>query len=262
VAEVTSLNSIHFSSLFISMFSPVWRKLSPIFLFLTAASAQTNPADQAVSAVMKLRAQPEYTWEVSMPKSGDPSLPAPARTVRGAMTDSGEMVVEQIWADGLVLESVSRKNGVAVVRTPEGWLTKTDIDKLLARPKPGQSKWIWFANEALEAATPEEQLTQLLNDSTGWERKGDVITATLTQRGASFWLGSGRLVPNATGKMQLRLHNGFVQECRFSAEGDQPQGASRSSPITIEYIFTFNYSARAPSIAEEAKRKLDSSSVR
>jgi hypothetical protein len=242
---------------------PALRSLLPFLFFLSAtvsANARIDPiADEAVAAVMKLRSRPEYTWDISILKPGDPSLPAQPRTVHGAMTGTGEMIVEQIWPDGLVLETISRRDGAAVIRTPDGWFSKAELEQLSKRPKRGQSKWLWFATEALEPMTPEEQLTRLLNDTTSCERNGDIIEGVLSERGASFWLGSGHLVRNATGKVQLRLRDGLVRECRFSVEGEQPlDGAgAKSQHISFESVLTFNYSASPPAIAEEAKRKLD-----
>lgn len=226
------------------------------------ANARVDPiADEAVAAVMKLRSRPEYTWEISTIKPGDPSLPAAPRTARGAMTASGEMILEQIWADGLVLETISRRDGTAVVRTPDGWLSRTELEQLSKRPKRGQSKWLWFATEALDPMTPEEQITRMLNDTTSCERTADGIDAVLSERGASFWLGSGRLVRNATGKVKIRLRDGFIRECRLSVEAEPPQdtNGTRSSHIAFEISLTFNYSTSAPAVAEEAKRKLDES---
>jgi hypothetical protein len=234
-----------------------------LLLFLSAAgqaNARIDPvADEAVAAVMKLRSRPEYTWELSTLKPGDPSLPAQPRTVRGAMTSSGEMIVEQIWPDGLILETISRRDGTAVIRTPDGWFSKAELEQLSKRPKRGQSKWIWFALNALDPTTPEEQLTHMLNDTTSCERNGDTIDGVLSERGASFWLGSGRMVPHATGKLQIRLRDGFIRECRLSVEGEQPldDTGARSMHISFESALTFNYSASPPAIAEEAKRKLD-----
>lgn len=240
-------------------------RIFPLFIFLfsvVGAQARIDPvADEAVAAVMKLRSRPEYTWEISTLKPGDPSLPAPPRTIHGAMTDSGEMIVEQIWADGLVLETISRRDGTAVIRTPDGWFSRAELEQLSHRPKRGQSKWIWLATEALDAMSPEEQLTRMLNDTTSCERNGDTINGTLSERGASYWLGSGRLVRNATGKVQIRLRDGFIRECRLSVEAEQPvdTNSPRSTHLSLESVFTFNYSASAPAIAEEAKRKLDES---
>src|SRR5689334_24872029 len=93
-----------------------WRFFCVFLFLLPAIAARATPADEAVAAVMKLRARPEYTWEISTTKPGDPDSLPPPRTVHGAMTDNGEMIVEQIWADGLTLESVSRRDGTAVVR--------------------------------------------------------------------------------------------------------------------------------------------------
>lgn len=245
------------------MASPALRNRLLLLIFLLAtgsAEARIDPiADEAVAAVMKLRSRPEYTWEISILKPGDPSQPAQPRTIHGAMTGSGEMIVEQIWPDGLVLETISRRDGTAVIRTPDGWFSRAELEQLSKRPKRGQSKWIWFATEALDLMTPEEQLTRMLNDTTSCERNGDIIDAVLSERGASFWLGSGRLMRNATGKVQIRLRDGFIRECRLSVEGEQPldTNGTKSTHIAFESALTFNYSATAPAIAEEAKRKLD-----
>ncbi|MEO7412326.1 MAG: hypothetical protein ABIZ81_03125 [Opitutaceae bacterium] len=226
---------------------------------LNASAVPSLIADEAVAAVMKLRSRPQYTWDISTIKPGDPSLPPQPLTMRGAMTSSGEMWIEQIWPDGLLLETVSRRDGTSVVRTPEGWFSKTELDQLSREPRRGQFKWLWLATEAFEPMTPEEQLTRMLNESTSWVRRSDIIDVTLSERGASYWLGSGRMVPNATGKVELRLSNGLIRECRLIVDGETlPSSAgAKSSSISFERVLTFDYSASAPVIAEEAKRKLD-----
>ena len=110
----------------------------------------------------------------------------------------------------------------------------------------------------------EEELTQLLNDATSYERSGDEITATFTERGATYWLGSRRLIPKATGRIYLRLQDGLLRECRISAEGQEPTNATGTEfrPVAYESRITFNYSVVPPTIASEAKQKLDSLSRR
>jgi hypothetical protein len=240
-----------------------WIFLSATVLFSIRMPA-AEPADEAVSAVMKLRTRSEYTWDVSTGKSGEwDSLP---RTKHGAMTSTGEMILEQIWPDGLVLETITRPNGAAVVRTPDGWYTKSELNELSRKPKRGgsQSKWLRFATDAFEPPTPEEELTHLLNDTTSCERSGDNLDATLSERGATYWLGSTRLVPRATGTVHLRLRDGLIRECHIVAEGEQPvdYAGTNFRPVAFESTLTFNYSASAPPIPSEAKQKLDAASPR
>lgn len=226
--------------------------LSP--LILSAGVTPSPIADEAVAALMKLRSRAAYTWEISTLQPGDPALPAPPRTVRGAMTNTGDMQIEQTWLDGLVLETVSRRDGTTVLRTPEGWFSKRELTQFTTGAMKREPKWLALALEAGEPMTPEEQITRLLNDSVAWERRGHLIDMTLSERGASYWIGSGRLVPNATGRVQLRLENGLIRECRLIVEGDS--SGAKPSKISFETVLTFDYYRSPPPIAEEATRKL------
>lgn len=237
--------------------------LGPLLIF-SLGSLGATPADEAVAAVLKLRTRSEYIWDVSTTKPGE--WPNPARTKHGALVSSGETILEQIWPDGLVLETVMRPDGAAVVRTPDGWYTKAELATLSRRPKRGstQGKWLSYATDALESTTLEEELTQLLNDAKAYERSGDEITATLTERGASYWLGSRRLISKATGTIYLRLQDGLIRECHTTAEGEEPTNASGTEfrHVAYESRITFNYSVLPPPIAAEAKLKLDALSRR
>ncbi|MEO6568674.1 MAG: hypothetical protein ABIO94_07905 [Opitutaceae bacterium] len=122
-------------------------------------------------------------------------------------------LIEQTWPDGLVLETVTQRDGATVVRTPEGWFSKRELEQRSTDPRRIQPKWLALAVEALDPVSPEEQLPRLINESVAWERRSGAIETTLSQRGASFWFGSGRLVLNATGRVQLHLGNGLIREC-------------------------------------------------
>jgi hypothetical protein len=237
---------------------PLLRILFP-FIALFAGSLRADPADDAVAAVLKLRSRGEYIWDVSTTKPG--VYFNPPRTKHGGVTSNGETVLEQIWADGLVLETVIRPDGSSVVRTPDGWFTKAELENLSRRPKRGSNsgKWLHLAADALEPMTLEEELTHLLNDSTAYERDGDTITATLSERGATYWLGSTRLIAKATGTVRLRLQDGLIRECRITAEGEETTNSTGTEfrHVAFESVITFNYSVTPSPIAIEAKQKLD-----
>src|SRR5258708_4032727 len=94
------------------------RLLPPLLLVLTPQFARAEPADEAVEAVLKLRTQRGYSWDVSTGKGGVTGQPKLPRTKHGTVTAEGEMYLEQIWPDGLVLETVVSRDG-AVVHTPD-----------------------------------------------------------------------------------------------------------------------------------------------
>ncbi|HEX2852640.1 MAG TPA: hypothetical protein VHO24_05330 [Opitutaceae bacterium] len=240
----------------------------PAFLIFTLAllpGVFAAPADDAVAAVLKLRSQPGYSWDVTIGKPGS-SAYSPPRTKHGAMTSEGEMVVEQIWPDGRTVEIISRSDGAAVVRATKGWATKRELSDVSRTAKRGSSEasWLKVALAAFEFMTPEEELTRLLNEAKNYTRAGDKIEAELTDRGASFWLGSARMIPDATGTLNLRLRDGLIRECRISAEGDKNMGTtvgSKTTSIAFECHMTFSYST-PPAIPFEAKQKLNDASAR
>jgi hypothetical protein len=236
-------------------------RLSLLFLLVNSFPAlHADPADEAVAAVLKLRAQPGYSWDVSTSKPGS-SVSVPPRTKHGSITATGEMMLELIWADGRSVETIIRPDGTGVVKATDGWKTKNELMALSRSAKRGgpESSWVRLALASLECKTVEEELTRLLNEAKGYERTGDKISAVLTDRGASFWLGSARLIPDATGTLQLRMRDGLIRECRISAEGDRNMGAkigSATTPVAFECTMTFSYST-PPSVPFDAKQKLN-----
>jgi hypothetical protein len=231
-------------------------------LLLPFGNVRADPAADAVAAVLKLRSQPGYSWEVSTTKPGT-AFPAPARTKRGAMTATGEMILDQTWPDGRTIETITRRNGAAVARTSEGWKTKNELSALSRTARRGSpdASLLRLTLSAFDSGTPEEELTRLLNDAKDYVKTGDKIEAVLTDRGASYWLGSNRLIPGATGKVQLRLRDGLIRECRINATGERNGNGGDSTPLAFECVMTFAYST-PPAIPLEAKLKLDESSAR
>jgi hypothetical protein len=233
-----------------------------LFLLLPLLNVQANPEDDAVAAVLKLRGQQGYSWETITTRPGT-ATPAPPRSRSGAISADGDMAFENTWADGRVVRAVSRRNGDTVVRSETGWISKSELAELSRKRGSPQATWSRLAITSLEAMTPEEELTRLLNDCTSYTQSGDRIEAVLTERGASFWLGSGRLIRRATGTMHLRIRDGLIRECHISAEGNKVIGADgdKTVPVEFESTTTFNYSAR-PDIPDEARQKLDALSRR
>lgn len=236
-------------------------RLALFFLsFISAAASQADPASEAVSAVLKLRSQPGYSWDITTTKPGS-SISVPARTKHGSIAGTGEMMLEQIWPDGRSVETIIRPDGTGVVRATDGWKTKSELLALSRTTKRNQPEFSWLqrALESLEADTIEEDLTRLLNEAKDYERSGDKITAVLTDRGASFWLGSARMIPGATGSLQMRLRDGLIRECRISAEGDKNMGAkvgSTTTHVAFECTMSFSYSS-PPLVPYDAKQKLN-----
>lgn len=242
------------------MHVPFVRPALLIFALLSLPNLRADPAADAVAAVLKLRSQPGYSWDVSTNKPGT-SVFVPPRTKHGSITAEGEMVLEQIWSDGRTVETIIRPNGAAVVRTTKGWATKKELTDLARTAKRGSSEasWLKVALASFECMTPEEELTRLLNEANNYSRTGDKIAAELTDRGASFWLGSARLIPDASGTFQLRLRDGQIRECQIRAEGDKNFGAtagSKTTAVGFECNMTFSYST-PPSIPFDAKQKLN-----
>jgi hypothetical protein len=241
------------------------RFLPAALLLSVPLLTRAEPADDAVDAVLQLRKQNGYAWEVSTSKGGVAGQPKLPRTKRGSVNAAGDIYLEQVWPDGLVLETVIRRDG-AVVHTPDGWFTRnelSDISRQAKRSTP-RSPWLSLALASLDSLTPEEELTRMLNDAKDYERDGDKIDAVLTERGATYWLGSARLIPNATGEVHIRLRNGLIRECRIVAEGEKPAGAvaghTSTTHVEFETTITFDYSGGATVIPYEAKQKLKQAS--
>lgn len=235
------------------------RPLLLLLTFVVSPALFADPAKEAVAAVLKLRSQSGYSWEVTINQPGT-SAYNPPRTKHGAITSEGEMVLEQTWADGRTVELISRPDGAAVVRTTKGWATKNELSDLARTAKRGspEASWLKVALAAFDSMTPEEELTRLLNEAKAYTGTGDKIEAELTDRGASFWLGSARLIPDATGTLHLRLRDGLVRECHIHAEGNRSAGNTegrKATPATFECAMTFSYST-PPSIPFDAKQKL------
>ena len=226
--------------------------------FIAPTFLRAEVADEAVEALLNLRKQDGYSWEVSTAKGGVNNLSQLPRTKHGSINAAGEIYLEQVWPDGLVLETVVRRDG-AVVHTPDGWYTKSELSNFSRQTKRGtpQSPWFRYALNAFEITTPEEELTRMLNDAKDYARVGDKIEALLTERGATYWLGSTRLIPNATGHVSIRLRNGLIRECRISAEGEMPNGPTGNTKhVEFEIAFIFDYTGGSFAVPYEAKQKL------
>lgn len=242
------------------MHVPFVRPTLLLFTLVLLPHVFAGPADDAVAAVLKLRSQPGYSWDVTINKPGT-SVYNPPRTKHGAMTPEGEIVMEQIWPDGRTVETITRRDGASVVRTTKGWATEKELAELARTAKRGspEASWLKVALSTFDAMTPEEELTRLLNEARDYTSTGDKIEAQLTDRGASFWLGSVRLIPDASGNFSLRMRDGLIRECRISATGDKNLSAtagSKTTGVLFECTMTFSYST-PPYIPFEAKQKLN-----
>ena len=237
-------------------------RLLGLFLLAALVEGQARPDEDAVAAVLKLRSG--YSWETAITQPGTAN-PPPPRTRSGSITAEGEVVVENTWPDGRVVRAVSRRDGAVVVQAETGWITRSQLAELSRTAKRNGSVTAWarLAVTALEAMTPEEELNRLLNDCTDYTQTGDRIEAVLTERGASFWLGSGRLIRRATGTMQLRLHDGLIRECHISVEGNKAVGPTGDGSAHVEFESTtkFNYSSSLP-VPDAAREKLDAQAAR
>lgn len=236
---------------------PLLRLVSPAFLLLAPPVFGAPAADEAVEAVLNLRKQAGYSWEISTGKTGIESPSELPRTKHGAINAAGEIYLEQIWPSGLILETITTRDGT-VIHTPDGWYTRAELENFSRQGRRGpRSTWLRFALASLENVMPEEELTRMLNDSKDHARTGENIDALLTERGATYWLGSARLIPNAAGHVHLRLRNGLIRECRISAEGEF-SGGSKGDTTRYEFetTFLFDYTGGAFTIPHEARKKL------
>jgi hypothetical protein len=230
-----------------------------LIVLSTTVPLVAAPLDDAVAAVLRLRSQGGYSWETTTTKPGV-TASTPPHTSSGSVNAGSEKVVENVWADGRVVRLVTRRNGAVVVHTEDGWISRAELAERVRTAKRGgpQAAWLRLAQEALEAMGPEQVLNRVLNDCGTCEQNGDNIDAVLTERGATYWLGSVRLVRQATGTLHLRLRDGLISEFRISAEADKPIGSSGTQSVHVEFesTTTFTYSPPPP-IPDEAKEKLD-----
>ncbi|HWA08632.1 MAG TPA: hypothetical protein VG838_04110 [Opitutaceae bacterium] len=266
-------------------------------LAATAAGVRADPADEIKAAYERLRAQRSYSWETMEGKPGGINTPGVFKTPYGLAR--GSVTVERIVphvlgtkrSDGstVIVADTPRDHGATavlpaagagVVSTPDGWVTREELQpRLKAAVKAGGAgrDALQIAGAALATKRPDAELPALIKDVGEFKVDGDEISGPLSPYMAGVMFGPAPdhlLVKDVTGTLSFQLKDGMIRAYTVRTEavvtirnvlppvGRQLPGEGRideSAPIAEGHETTtiIDYAPPAvPRIPEGAAHKL------
>lgn len=258
---------------------PVGALLSLAILSLAPSLRAALPAELA-KAVQFLRDQRSYSWESINADPGPvrqtiDTARGPVTTVqqnlaphiRGRRAANGEMWFERDWPDGLAMQTFVAADGATVTKTPEGWLSRTEILEAIAQERllpAGTSKRLeWLPRaEAIETLHPVDELAPFLDPTQVFDEIDGAFTCKLEIQRGSPGSPEAQSVGNAT--ISIHLAGGLLRDYEIKTEISRRVTRSRISIVSYsDCIVILSYlPVGRLDVPAEARAKLKASAAK
>lgn len=253
--------------------------LSLVILQLAPPLHAALPGDLA-KAVQFLRDQRSYSWESI---NGDPGpVKQTIETARGTVTTvqqnlaphirgrraaNGEMWFERDWPDGLAMQTFVAADGSNATKTPEGWLSRTEILEAIAQerlqPAATSKRMEWLPRaEAIETLHPIEELAPFLDPTQVFDEVDGAFSCKLEIQRGSPGSPEAQSVGNAT--ISIHVTGGIIRDYELKTEISRRVTRSRISIVSYsDCIVILSYlPVGRIDVPEEARAKLKASAVK